>query len=119
MTTPENRDSNPPMLYGSSKAVIDAALEAKPSVQIPADFAARVAAIAAAQPVRRGRRIPRIARLTTLLLAPVVAVALFALAPHATPNVKSLVFDTEVILLAQLALIGWSFSRTIGAQDSF
>jgi hypothetical protein len=52
-------------------------------------------------------------------LAPVVAVALFALAPHATPNVKSLVFDTEVILLAQLALIGWSFSRTIGAQDSF
>lgn len=111
MNRPENRDLNPPIHSSSATARMDAALEAKPSVQIPETFAAKVAALAVAQGTRPPRRASQIGRNTALLLTPLVAAALFALAPHASPNVKSVIFDTEVILIAQLALIGWWLAR--------
>ncbi len=90
------------------------ALEYKPEPQIPLDFAARVAARAVAQPVRRGRGAPQFGKLMALVCAVVSACALFALAPHASvANVKNLSFDTEVILLVELALIGGWLSRLL------
>jgi hypothetical protein len=53
-----------------------------------------------------------------LLSAPLAALALFALAPHAAPSVKSLGFDTEVVLLAELAFIGWWITRTFNPKTS-
>jgi hypothetical protein len=53
-----------------------------------------------------------------LLSAPLAALALFALAPHAAPNVKSLGFDTEVVILAELAFIGWWITRTFNPKTS-
>lgn len=117
MTSPENRDRNPPMGSGSATTRIDAALESKPSVHIPENFAAKVAALAGAQGVRPRRRMPQIGRNTALLLTPIVAAALFALAPHAAPNVKSVIFDTEVILVAQLAIIGWWLAGVPGLRS--
>jgi hypothetical protein len=118
MTSPDNSGLKPATAHGATNARIDAALEHKPQVQIPADFAARIAARAAAQPLRAHRRAPQIGRSIALLSAPLVACALFALAPHASPDVKSVIFDTEVILVAELALIGWWVSRTLRFQDS-
>lgn len=91
---------------------IDRAIEHKPGVQIPADFAAKVAARAAAQPLRRRRFKVQFGPMIALFSAPVAAVALFLLAPHTAPNLKSIGFDAEVVLLAELAFIGWWITRT-------
>jgi len=112
MTIPESQDPRLPIAHlpASDASRIDAALAGKPTVQIPADFAARVAALAAAQP-RRFHRVPQIGRRVALLLAPFVAIALFLLAPHSSPSIRSIIFDTEMILIAQLAACGWLFAR--------
>lgn len=87
---------------------VQGALEQKPEPQIPVDFAARITARAVAQPLRRRRPTPQFGRLMALLSAVLATAALFALAPHAAPNVKSVSFDAEVFLLAEVALIaGW------------
>jgi hypothetical protein len=100
----------------SADGRITAALEQKPELQIPADFAAKVAARAAAQPLHRRRPTPRFGRLIALLSVPLAAIALFALAPHAAPNLYNLSFDAELALLAELAFIGWWLSRTFQSQ---
>jgi hypothetical protein len=87
------------------------ALEQKPEPQIPVDFAARVAGRAVAQPIRRRRSTAQFGKLMALVCAVLSGAALFALAPHAAPNVKSLSFDAEVVLLAELAFIGAWVSR--------
>jgi hypothetical protein len=120
MTIPENRDPKLPMAQSSATSPasrLDAALAAKPAVQIPADFAAKVAVLALVQPARPRRRVPQMGKSMALVLAPLVAIAMFALAPHSSPNVKSVIFDTEMILIAQLALIGWWVSRATGMQS--
>jgi hypothetical protein len=119
MTIPENRDPKLPMAQRSATSGtsrLDAALGAKPAVQIPSDFAAKVVAVAVMQPARPRRRVPQMGKSMALVLAPLVAIAMFALAPHASPNVKSVIFDIEVILIAQLALIGWWVSGATGIQ---
>lgn len=91
---------------------INRALEHKPEQHIPLDFAARVAARAVAEPVRRRRGAPQFGKLMALVCAVLSACALFALAPHASvANVKNLSFDAELILLVELALIGAWVSR--------
>lgn len=90
---------------------IDRALEHKPELYVPPDFAARVAARVAAQPAPRRRRTAHFGKRITLLSAGVIMVALFALAPHASLSVKSLSFDAELVLLAELALIGGWIAR--------
>lgn len=114
-----NTDNMPPQLRTPAdrtpvdvESRIDRAIERKPDVQIPADFAAKVAARAVAQPLRRRRYKPQFGPMIALLSAPLAAVALFVLAPHASPNLKSLSFDAEVVLLAELAFIGWWITRT-------
>jgi hypothetical protein len=95
---------------------IDRAIERKPEVQVPADFAAKVTARAVTQPLRRRRYKPQFGPMIALLSAPLAVLALFVLAPHAAPNVKSLSFDAEVVLLAELAFIGWWITRTFSLK---
>jgi hypothetical protein len=47
------------------------------------------------------------------VLAGIVALALtmFALAPHVTPQITNFAFDLELLLLVQMAGIGWWFFR--------
>jgi hypothetical protein len=109
-----NLNTTPPQLRTSAdmESRIDRAMERKPEVQIPADFAAKVAARAIVQPVRRRRFKPQFGPMIALVSAPLAALALFVLAPHTSPNLKSLSFDAEVVLLAEIAFIGWWITRT-------
>ena len=97
---------------------ITTAIEHKPDLQVPTDFAAKVAARAVAQPLRRRRYKPQFGRMIALFSAPIATLALFVLAPHTAPSVKSLGFDTEVVLLTELAFIGWWIARTFHQQAS-
>ena len=106
LRTPADRTST------DMESRMDRAIEHKPDVQIPADFAAKVTARVVAQPLRRRRFKPQFGPMIALVSAPLAAVALFVLAPHASPNLKSLSFDAEVVLLAELAFIGWWITRT-------
>jgi hypothetical protein len=116
MNTNSNNPTPPQAAALSVEARIDRAIEQKPDVQIPADFAAKIAASAVVQPSRRRRFKPQFGPMIALLSAPLAAVALFALAPHTSPNLKSLSFDAEVVLLAELAFIGWWISRTFNPK---
>lgn len=117
MNSPNTND-RPPQLrtLADMESRIDRAIEHKPEVQIPADFAAKVAALSVAQPVRRRRFKPQFGPMIALLSAPLAAITLFVLAPHTAPNLKSLSFDAEVVLLAELAFIGWWISRTFNPK---
>lgn len=97
--------------FAGFDARLDCALEHKAEPPIPADFAARVALRASAQPLRRRRPAGHFGTLIALLSAAFVTVALFALAPHATPNVRSLSFDIELALIAEIAMIGGWIAR--------
>ena len=120
MNSPNSNNLTPPhsrtFAHGTSAEIdarIDRAIEHKPDVQIPADFAAKVAARAVVQPLRRRRYKPQFGPMIALLSAPLAALALFALAPHSAPNLKNLSFDAEVVLLAELAFIGWWITGTL------
>lgn len=102
----------------SDGARLTAALERKPEPQIPADFAAKVAALAAAQPARRRRIVPRFGSAIALISVPIAALAMFALAPHTAPNLHSVSFDTELALLAEVGFTGWWISRTFTSRFS-
>jgi hypothetical protein len=86
------------------------ALSRQPAVTVPAGFAARVAATLP----QRGRVPARprlsIARAAALVAALLLAVALFVLAPHVA-TARSLAFAVEMLLLLQLAGIGYGFVR--------
>jgi len=118
MNSPNSNNLMPPQARTSAdmESRIDRAIEHKPDVQVPVDFAAKVAARAVAQPLRRRRYKPQFGPMIALLSAPVGALALFLLAPHAAPNLKSLSFDAEVVLLAELAFIGWWIGRTFNPK---
>ena len=112
MNSPKSNNVMPPRgLASDPESRLTAAIERKPDVGISLDFASKVAALATAQPLRRRRYAPRFGSAIALLSVPLVAIALFALAPHASPSMKSFSFDTEVILLAELALISWWIGR--------
>jgi hypothetical protein len=120
MNSPNSNNLTPPQSRTSldRDSRIDRAIEHKPEVQIPADFAAKIAARAVAQPLRRRRYKPQFGPMIALLSAPIAALALFVLAPHTAPNLKSLSFDAEVVLIAELALIGWWITRNFGQKIS-
>lgn len=117
MNSPENSNMVGALEPARLDERINRVLERKPEPQIAADFAARVAARAVAQPVRRRRATPQYGKLMSLLCAVLSACALFALAPHASvANVRNLSFDAEVILLAELAFIGLWLVRLQGGM---
>jgi len=114
MNSPNKSNLTPPQARTSAdmESRIDRAIEHKPDVQIPADFAAKIAARAVSQPLRRRRYKPQFGPMIALLSTPLAALALFVLAPHTSPNLKSVSFDAEVVLLAELAFIGLWVTRT-------
>ena len=96
-------------------ASVQRALGRSPAVHVPESFAARVSALAVAQPRTRHSGWagwagwagfgPRIA----LASAIAVTVAMFAFAPHASPSFTDLHFDIELVLLAELGGMAWWF----------
>lgn len=86
------------------------ALSRQPEVSVPAAFAARVTASLP----QRGRVPARarfsVARSAALAAALALAVALFVLAPH-VETTRSLAFGLEMLLLVQLAGIGYGLVR--------
>lgn len=96
---------------------LDAALAHSPEPQIPADFAARVAARAAALPHRRRMRVPQFGPALAWVSLLLLPVALFALAPHAAPSFTNYRFDAELLLLAELAAIGYGVTRLVGKSS--
>jgi hypothetical protein len=113
MNTTDNK-LTPPTL----DARVTAALEHKPELQVPADFAAKIAARAVVQPLGRRRYTPRFGSTIALVSVPLAALALFALAPHTAPTLHSLSFDAELALLCELAFIGWWISHSFLARPS-
>jgi hypothetical protein len=101
---------------------IDAAIERKPEPLIPSGFSAQVALQLAARAAtfpqsRRAAAFP-IGRSIAWASAGLLAFALFALAPHATPSLTSFSFDVEILVLLELAAVGWGLARGFGEWPS-
>ncbi len=93
-------------------ALIVHALEQKPAVRLPADFAARVTAnLPAAQTRTREPRRKSVARPVAFASMALLTIALFLLAPHVQGNRLSLGFGIEMLLLAQLATVAIGLMR--------
>lgn len=89
----------------SSEAGLEAsllrALECPADVNVPPGFAARVNA---ALPAPRRAQAPlQLGRKTAMASVVVLSIAMFALAPHSAPTFGNLAFDTELLVIAQLA----------------
>ena len=88
------------------EAAITRALEHSPEASaIPTGFAARVAASLPKQ--RAPRRVIHAGRTAAVVAMVVLAIVLFALAPHVTPSFTSVMFYIELIILAQLGAIAY------------
>ena len=95
-------------MQGLEESSLQTALERKPEVQPPADFARRVALQAAVQPQSRLSHTGSYARLTAVVTLVLVACTLFVLAPRGQASFSNFVFDLELAILVQLALLaGW------------
>ena len=82
------------------EAAITRALDHKPEVAVPADFAARVRAALPAQPKAKARR--SVGREVAMVATVGLVVALCVLAPHARPSFESVAFDLEMVLVVEL-----------------
>jgi hypothetical protein len=93
---------------------ITVALERKPRVAVPEDFAARVAqslprgvSLRAGVVLKAGSVGRRVAVVAMVLLA----ASLFVLAPHAATSFSSPAFDVELVVLAELGAVAWLLAR--------
>jgi hypothetical protein len=84
---------------------IDQALQQQPEVLVPADFAARVRRQLPAVHPARGRL--GVGRTVGALALVALIGALCWLAPGARPDFSSLRFDLELVVLAEMAAVGW------------
>jgi hypothetical protein len=82
-------------------------LDRKPEVEVPAPFAARVAAALPPLPARR-RQLP-LGRLAAAGSALAATLVLFVLAGKAHPELHNFAFDMELLMLIELCGIGWYF----------
>ena len=95
------------------------ALEQPPQVSVPEGFAARVAQGLPARSVRRGLfAVPpgSAGKTAALAAAGLLAAALFVLAPHAGTSLSSVAFDVELLVLAELAAVGYGLARLLGGR---
>ncbi len=83
------------------EASLLSALEHPAEVDVPPGFAARV--IAALPAPRRAPAPLQLGRKTAVVSVIVLSIAMFALAPHTAPTFGNLAFDTELLVIAQLA----------------
>jgi predicted tellurium resistance membrane protein TerC len=95
------------------EASITRALEKKPEAVVPAEFVARV--MRSLPPRKQRRKLPvgQTAALTGLLA---LVLTMFALAPQVTPQITNFAFDLEMLLLVQMAGIGWWFFKADSRQ---
>ncbi len=94
------------------EAAITRALDRRPEIAVPADFAARVRAALPAQPKVRARR--SVGQTAAVAGAAVLMVGLCWLAPHARPNFASVAFDLEMLLVVELAAVAaWLGTRRL------
>lgn len=85
------------------EAAITGALEARPEVAVPVEFAARLMASLPPQPkVREQRSAGKIAAAAAMAG---LVVGLYWLAPHAQPSFESLAFDMEMLMLVELGCV--------------
>ena len=99
------------------EAAVTHALELRREPEVPMDFAARVMHSLPAQPTPQPK--VRVSRTVGLVAAAILTLAVFALAPHATPNFTSLTFDLELVLLAELAGIAYWLGSRPGNPGNF
>lgn len=94
-------------------ATIVLALEQRPVVRVPEDFAARVARAAAAQPVsaRKTKRQAAMGRVVAIAAMVVLAVVLFVVAPQVGTRYASWPFALEMLVLVQMAGIAYGLMR--------
>jgi hypothetical protein len=85
---------------------ITRALEKRPEVTVPAEFAGRV--MRSLAPRRRRRKMP-VGRAGVVAGIVAMGLTMFALAPHVMPQFTNFAFDLELLLLVQMAGIGWWF----------
>jgi hypothetical protein len=90
-------------------AAILRALEQKPAVPVPAEFAARLALAAPAQ--RRLRQSVSAGKVAAIAALVLLATALFALAPHVAGKMDSFSYGLEMLLLVQLAAVAYGLLR--------
>ena len=95
------------------EAAVVQALERPPVVRVPGDFAARVAAAAVALPVEpvRVRRRVSVGRVAAMVALGVLVVTLFVVAAQAGTRVASWPFVVEMLVLVQMAGIGYGLMR--------
>jgi hypothetical protein len=82
------------------EAAITRALDRKPEIVVPMDFAAKVRAALPAQPKVRARR--SVGREAAVVATAGLVLALCWLAPHARPSFGSVAFDLEMVLVVEL-----------------
>ena len=82
------------------EAAITRALDRKPEVRIPVDFAARVRAALPAQPKVRAQR--SVGRIAAGVATVGLVLALCVLAPHARPGIQNMAFGMEMVLVVEL-----------------
>ena len=92
-------------------AAVQAALERKPNIAMPADFAQRVASRAGALSQGRPSKAIPYARFAALIVSAIVAVVLFALAPSTAADFRDRRFDLEMLVLLQLGVLAWWMGR--------
>jgi len=97
----------------SLDAAITRALEKQPEVVVPPDFAARVMR---SLPARRFRRKVPVGRIGVVAGMLALVLAMFALAPHATPQFTNFAFDLELLLLVQMAGIGFLLQGVVSKE---
>jgi hypothetical protein len=94
------------------EAMVTQALERRPVVRVPEDFAAKVAARLPAVQARHVLR-PRfsVARVAAMMAMAVLTIVLFAIAPHVRTTGFSVSFGIEMLLLVELAGIVYGLTR--------
>lgn len=94
-------------------AAIVQALERRPQVSVPRDFAGRVRMQLPAQPKVRSARLAgwSISRAAGAVAVPGLLIAMCLLAPHARPSFESIAFDMELLVLIELAGIAAWLSK--------
>lgn len=95
-------------MTATEDALLTRTLERKPQIAVPEGFAARVAAALPAQKPTRAPR--RVGSLIAMVAAMIVTLTMFVLASSARPNLTNFAFDMELLMLVQLAGIGWYYS---------
>jgi hypothetical protein len=92
------------------EAAITRALDRKPEVAVPVDFAARVRSALPAQAKVKTRR--SVGREAAMVAAVGLVLALCVLAPHARPSFESVAFDLEMVLVVELiGVAAWLGTR--------